>query len=407
MVKLDNMSNLKDKNILVGVTGSISIYKSCDLVRTLVKDGANVTVVMTSNAEKFISPMTFQSISGRKVFTNMYDTDESSLAHINLADNSDLIIVCPATANFISKYANGIADNLLLNILLATKSSIVVCPAMNVNMFENPLVQENVAKLSKLGISFVEPDSGDLLCGWEGKGRLADLNKISMAIKKKVSNKDLKEEKVLITCGATREYLDPIRFISNPSSGRMGLCLANEFFYRGSNIRIISGHVEEDFHLFPNYLQCESSDEMAQHVIKDLKNYSVIIKSAAVGDYKFKKVQKNKIKKKNAKISFEMEPTVDILEEVGTKKTKDQILIGFCAETESIINNAKIKIKKKNLDFIVANDVSKENSGFGSKDNFSFLVSKDGKIEELGLVSKETLSKEIANKVSEVRRGLF
>ena len=187
----------------------------------------------------------------------------------------------------------------------------------------------------------------------------------------------------------------------------MGLCLANEFFYRGSNIRIISGHVEEDFHLFPNYLQCESSDEMAQHVIKDLKNYSVIIKSAAVGDYKFKKVQKNKIKKKNAKISFEMEPTVDILEEVGTKKTKDQILIGFCAETESIINNAKIKIKKKNLDFIVANDVSKENSGFGSKDNFSFLVSKDGKIEELGLVSKETLSKEIANKVSEVRRGLF
>ena len=187
----------------------------------------------------------------------------------------------------------------------------------------------------------------------------------------------------------------------------MGLCLANEFFYRGSNIRIIAGHVEEDFHLFPNYLQCESSDEMAQHVIKDLKNYSVIIKSAAVGDYKFKKVQKNKIKKKNAKISFEMEPTVDILEEVGTKKTKNQILIGFCAETESIINNAKIKIKKKNLDFIVANDVSKENSGFGSKDNFSFLVSKDGKIEELGLVSKETLSKEIANKVSEVRRGLF
>ena len=183
MVKLDNMSNLKDKNILVGVTGSISIYKSCDLIRTLIKEGANVTVVMTSNAEKFISPMTFQSISGRKVFTNMYDTDESSLAHINRADNSDLIIVCPATANFVSKYANGIADNLLLNILLATKSKVVVCPAMNVNMFENPLVQENIIRLSKLGIDFVEPDSGDLLCGWEGKGRLADLNKILMAIK--------------------------------------------------------------------------------------------------------------------------------------------------------------------------------------------------------------------------------
>ena len=179
------MSSLKNKNILVGVTGSISIYKSCELIRMLIKEEANVNVVMTSNAEKFVSSMTFQSLSGKKVFTNMYDTDESSITHINLADSSDLIIICPATANFISKYANGIADDLLLNILIATKSNVTICPAMNVNMFNNPLIQENIKKLSKLGVDFIEPDSGDLACGWEGKGRLASLDRISMSIKKK------------------------------------------------------------------------------------------------------------------------------------------------------------------------------------------------------------------------------
>jgi len=401
------MSSLKNKNILVGVTGSISIYKSCELIRMLIKEEANVNVVMTSNAEKFVSSMTFQSLSGKKVFTNMYDTDESSITHINLADSSDLIIICPATANFISKYANGIADDLLLNILIATKSNVTICPAMNVNMFNNPLIQENIKKLSKLGVDFIEPDSGDLACGWEGKGRLASLDRISMSIKKKVSSNDLKEEKVLITCGATREYLDPVRFISNPSSGKMGLCLANEFFYRGADIKIISGYVEESFDFFPNYLKCESSNDMAKHIIKDLKNYSVIIKSAAVGDYKFKKVLKNKMKKEDQEISFDMEPTIDILHQIGAKKNKNQILIGFCAETDNIINNAKMKIKKKNLDFIVANDISKKGAGFGSDKSFSFLISRNGNTEELGLIPKETLSKEIANKVSEFRQDLF
>ena len=233
------MSNLKGKNILLGVTGGISIYKSCELVRALIKEGANIDIVMTPNAEKFVSKMTFQSLSGRKVYTNMYDSDESSISHIDLADNSDLIVICPATANFISKYANGIADTLLLNILIATKSNVLICPAMNVNMFTNPLIQENINKLSNLGIEFVEPGVGDLACGWEGKGRLADIDKILMSIKKKVSKSDLAKEKVLITCGATREYLDPVRFLSNPSSGKMGFCLANEFYSRGAELEIV------------------------------------------------------------------------------------------------------------------------------------------------------------------------
>ena len=397
------MSNLKGKNILLGVTGGISIYKSCELVRALIKEGANIDIVMTPNAEKFVSKMTFQSLSGRKVYTNMYDSDESSISHIDLADNSDLIVICPATANFISKYANGIADTLLLNILIATKSNVLICPAMNVNMFTNPLIQENINKLSNLGIEFVEPGVGDLACGWEGKGRLADIDKILMSIKKKVSNSDLAKEKVLITCGATREYLDPVRFLSNPSSGKMGFCLANEFYSRGAELEIVSGYVEENFELFPKYYKCESSEEMQQHIIKELDSYSVIIKSAAVGDYKFKEISKKKIKKEMKQITFEMEATVDILEYIGSKKKTEQILVGFSAETDNVIENSLKKIQKKNLDFIVANDVSEKDSGFGKNSNFSFLISKDGKTKELGLISKELLSKEIADKVKEIR----
>ena len=397
------MSNLKGKNILLGVTGGISIYKSCELVRALIKEGANIDIVMTPNAEKFVSKMTFQSLSGRKVYTNMYDSDESSISHIDLADNSDLIVICPATANFISKYANGIADTLLLNILIATKSNVLICPAMNVNMFTNPLIQENINKLSNLGIEFVEPGVGDLACGWEGKGRLADIDKILMSIKKKVSNSALAKEKVLITCGATREYLDPVRFLSNPSSGKMGFCLANEFYSRGAELEIVSGYVEENFELFPKYYKCESSEEMQQHIIKELDSYSVIIKSAAVGDYKFKEISKKKIKKEMKQITFEMEATVDILEYIGSKKKTEQILVGFSAETDNVIENSLKKIQKKNLDFIVANDVSEKDSGFGKNSNFSFLISKDGKTKELGLISKELLSKEIADKVKEIR----
>ena len=219
------IKNLNGKNILLGVTGGISAYKSCELSRLLIKDGADVNVVMTSNAEKFVSALTFQYLTGNKVSNDMYDVSDPKISHIDLADKADLIIICPATANFISKFANGIADNLLLNILLATKVQIIVCPAMNVNMYENKIIQENITRLKKNGVIFIEPETGELACGWEGKGRLAEIENILKFIKKKLQNKTLINENILITAGATREYLDAVRFISNPSKSVLVIIL--------------------------------------------------------------------------------------------------------------------------------------------------------------------------------------
>ena len=399
------MSNLKNKNILLGVTGGISAYKACELSRLMLKEDAKVNVVMTSNAEKFVSALTFQYLTGNKVSTDMYDISDEKISHIDLADKSDLIIICPATANFISKFANGIADNLLLNILLATKVDIIVCPAMNVNMYENKIIQENIKKLKKNGVIFIEPESGELACGWEGKGRLAEVQNIINFLKKKFKNKKLSKENILITAGATREFLDPVRFISNPSSGIMGLCIAEEFKMRGAKVNIVAGHTDVDLSNFDSYIRINTADEMKNEIAKQLKKYSVIIKVAAVGDYKFKKIKKDKIKKDENKIDFDLEKNTDVLQFIGDKRNKNQILIGFAAETDKVIQNAKKKVKNKNLDFIVANDISKEGSGFGSKTNFTTIISSDGKIDKLGLQTKETIAEKIADKVEKMRQN--
>ena len=399
------MSNLKNKNILLGVTGGISAYKACELSRLMLKEDAKVNVVMTSNAEKFVSALTFQYLTGNKVSTDMYDISDEKISHIDLADKSDLIIICPATANFISKFANGIADNLLLNILLATKVDIIVCPAMNVNMYENKIIQENIKKLKKNGVIFIEPESGELACGWEGKGRLAEVQNIINFLKKKFKNKKLSKENILITAGATREFLDPVRFISNPSSGIMGLCIAEEFKMRGAKVNIVAGHTDVDLSNFDSYIRINTADEMKNEIAKQLKKYSVIIKVAAVGDYKFKKTKKDKIKKDENKIDFDLEKNTDVLQFIGDKRNKNQILIGFAAETDKVIQNAKKKVKNKNLDFIVANDISKEGSGFGSKSNFTTIISSDGKIDKLGLQTKETIAEKIADKVEKMRQN--
>ena len=405
MVKTNKVLYLENKEILVGVTGGISVYKACEMVRLLMKEGANVRVVMTKNAEKFVSKMTFQYLSGNKVLSNMYDETESEISHISLADTSDLILVCPATANFISKYANGIADNLLLNILLATKASVTICPAMNVNMYENPLIQENIKKLISTGVEFVEPDSGELACGWEGKGRLANLDKILELIKKKDTNQDLMGENILITCGATREFLDPIRFISNPSSGKMGLSLAKVLEARGAKTKIIHGHIDEDISNHKNTVQCESVEEMEKEVFKDFEKFTVIVKAAAVGDYKFKSLEKNKIKKDIKSLNLQMEKTTDILARIGKEKKHNQILIGFSAETENTIKNAKKKVVNKNLDLIIANDISVPNSGFGKDNNFTYMVAIN-KVEELGLISKQNLAIKIGDYIKSTRMEL-
>ncbi|GIR28452.1 peptidase ClpP [bacterium] len=399
------IKDLNGKNILLGVTGGISAYKSCELSRLLIKDGADVNVVMTSNAEKFVSALTFQYLTGNKVSNDMYDVSDPKISHIDLADKADLIIICPATANFISKFANGIADNLLLNILLATKVQIIVCPAMNVNMYENKIIQENITRLKKNGVIFIEPETGELACGWEGKGRLAEIENILKFIKKKLQNKTLINENILITAGATREYLDAVRFISNPSSGIMGQCLADEFKNRGARINIIAGHTEVDLNRYDNYFKVNSADEMKNEIDKKLNTYSIIIKAAAVGDFKFKNKKKNKIKKDDNSFDFQMEKNIDVLKAIGQRKTKNQILVGFSAETDNVVRNAKKKIKNKNLDFIVANDISKKGSGFGSKSNFTYFVDSHGSVEELGLKTKEKIAKYLADKIEIMRQN--
>ena len=399
------IKDLNGKNILLGVTGGISAYKSCELSRLLIKDGADVNVVMTSNAEKFVSALTFQYLTGNKVSNDMYDVSDPKISHIDLADKADLIIICPATANFISKFANGIADNLLLNILLATKVQIIVCPAMNVNMYENKIIQENITRLKKNGVIFIEPETGELACGWEGKGRLAEIENILKFIKKKLQNKTLINENILITAGATREYLDAVRFISNPSSGIMGQCLADEFKNRGAKINIIAGHTEVDLNRYDNYFKVNSADEMKNEIDKKLNTYSIIIKAAAVGDFKFKNKKKNKIKKDDNSFDFEMEKNIDVLRAIGQRKTKNQILVGFSAETDNVVRNAKKKIKNKNLDFIVANDISKKGSGFGRKSNFTYFIDSHGSVEELGLKTKEKIAKYLADKIEIMRQN--
>ena len=399
------IKDLNGKNILLGVTGGISAYKSCELSRLLIRDGADVNVVMTSNAEKFVSALTFQYLTGNKVSNDMYDVSDPKISHIDLADKADLIIICPATANFISKFANGIADNLLLNILLATKVQIIVCPAMNVNMYENKIIQENITRLKKNGVIFIEPETGQLACGWEGKGRLAEIENILKFIKKKLQNKTLINENILITAGATREYLDAVRFISNPSSGIMGQCLADEFKNRGAKINIIAGHTEVDLNRYDNYFKVNSADEMKNEIDKKLNTYSIIIKAAAVGDFKFKNKKKNKIKKDDNSFDFQMEKNIDVLRAIGQRKTKNQILVGFSAETDNVVRNAKKKIKNKNLDFIVANDISKKGSGFGSKSNFTYFVDSHGSVEELGLKTKEKIAKYLADKIEIMRQN--
>lgn len=398
------MSIIKEKNIIVGVTGGIAAYKSCELVRGLVKNEASVQVVMTKNATEFITPLTLQTLSGNKVAINTFDLEwESEIGHITLADNADLIVVAPATASFIGKVANGIADSLLATIILATKAPIILCPAMNVNMYNNPAVQENINKLRGYGIIVMEPGVGDLACGWEGKGRLPEIDVILGEIEKTLTPDDMSNEKVLVTAGATREFIDHVRFISNPSSGKMGYALAREAANRGAEVVLVSG--KSNLCPIPGVktINIESSEEMYKSVMEHLDWSTVVVKAAAVGDYTPVERENGKIKKENTNRTLELKRTQDILKEIGKNKN-DRIVIGFAAETENLIKNAQEKLKKKNADIIVANDVSKSGAGFEEDTNIAHLIYGDS-AEELPLMSKSLLAQKILDKISDIKRN--
>ena len=391
---------LKGKEIVLGVTGGIAAYKAAEFVRLLVKEEADVHVVMTRNAQEFVTPLTFQTLSCNPVITQGFSLyEDREIGHVALADRAHLIVILPATANIIGKVAHGIADDFLSTMVMATKAPILFAPSMNVNMWENKAVQKNVQTLLERGHDFVEPGVGELACHWHGKGRLADLDEVLEKVKDLFTPKDLKGERVLVTGGPTQEPIDPVRFITNRSSGKMGYALARVARRRGAEVIFVMGpsslsSFRKDIRVF----QVRTAEEMRESVLAHLKECSVVIKAAAVSDYRPKTVSHKKLKKADAYESLELEKTRDILAEIGKKKG-ERILVGFAAETEDLVGNARKKMAEKQLDLVVANDVTSSQAGFGVDTNQVKILHASGEVEDLPVMSKEEVATRILDHV--------
>ncbi len=387
---------LRNKKIILGVCGGIAVYKAIELLRLLSKAGADVHVIMTRAAQEFVTPLTFQTLSGNPVHTELFNLiAEREIGHISLADRADLCIIAPATANCIGKIAAGIADDMLTTTVMATKAPVLFAPAMNVNMYTNPIYQENEDKLRRFGCRFVAPVSGSLACGWEGKGKLAPPEAIFEAAVSALSPRDLIGRKIMITAGPTREEIDPVRFISNYSSGKMGYALARAAQLRGAEVLLISGPTALPKPDGVRVVNVTSAVEMQNEVMTRLDGCDVIIKAAAVADYRPKMRSSTKIKKKADSTTIELVKNPDILAELGAINTgikRRPFLVGFAAETDALVENASKKLKEKNLDMIVANDVSQVDSGFNVDTNRALLFFRDGSSSDCGLMSKDQLA---------------
>jgi phosphopantothenoylcysteine decarboxylase/phosphopantothenate--cysteine ligase len=392
---------LQNKNIILGITGGIAAYKACDIVSSLKKLNANVDVIMTKAAAEFITPLTLQSLSQNKVTVDMFEKlKEWEIAHISLAKKADIFLITPATANIIGKLAAGIADDMLSTTAMATKAPVIMAPAMNTNMYTNPIVQANIERLKSIGVRFIPPESGRLACGDIGEGKLASVETIVAEIVKLLSGtKDFAGKKILITAGPTREAIDPVRFISNYSSGKMGYALTEAAVERGADVTLISGPVSlREPSGLHSLIKVESAAEMRQAVMDCYQEMDIIIMAAAVGDFKPKWKSPQKIKKADSNLTLELEKTSDILAELGKIKG-ERILVGFAAETQNITEYALGKLTRKNLDFIVANDLTQEGAGFGVETNIVKIIDRSGEVEELPLMSKLELSRKILNRI--------
>jgi phosphopantothenoylcysteine decarboxylase/phosphopantothenate--cysteine ligase len=390
--------------VVLGVTGCIGAYKACEVLRELQRREVDVHVTMTEAAKRFVSPMTFEALSRHPVFHDQWQPGSGEIRHISLADAADLLLVAPATANTIGKMARGIADCTLSTLHLATKAPVVVAPAMNVNMFEHPAVQENLAILRARGVTLVEPGSGYLACGWLGKGRLAEVGDIveaAMAVLRRRS--DLAGETVLVTAGPTVEDIDPVRFVSNRSSGRMGYRIAEAARDRGARVVLVSGPTDLAAPGGVELLVVRSADQMRRAVQERVGVATVVIAAAAVSDYRPASAAPSKIKKTGAGLSLEMVRTPDILKELGAAKG-ERTLVGFAAETEDLIVNARAKLEAKNLDLVVANDVSAPGAGFEVETNKAVLLRRDGSRVDVPLVAKRELAERILDEVCALRR---
>lgn len=391
---------LKGKKVVLGVTGGIAAYKAAEFVRLLVKEEVDVHVVMTENAQKFITPLTFQTLSGKPVVTDPFALlEDAEIGHIALADLAELVVILPATANIIGKIAHGIADDFLSTMVMATKAPVLLVPSMNVNMWENKTLQKNLQILIGSGCHVMEPGEGELACHWYGKGRLPELNEVVEKMEDLFSPKDLKGERIVITGGPTQEDIDPVRFITNHSSGKMGYALARMARRRGAGVILITGPVS--LPLPRTDIRCvpvRSAEEMRKAVFAHLEGSSVVIKAAAVSDYRPKVTSEKKVKKGSSEYLLALERTKDILEELGKKKG-NRILVGFAAETDDLMANAKRKLVEKNLDFIVANDLTGPGAGFGSDTNQVKILYPSGQVKDLPLMTKEEVAQVILDDV--------
>lgn len=395
------------RTVGVGISGGIASYKIADLVSRLRKADINVVVMMTKGACEFISPMTFETLSGRDVLTDVWDdTTEWKIPHIDIAEELDLLVVAPATANIIAKLSHGIADDLLSTVAVANTAPILIVPAMNSNMYANPVVQDNIKILKSYDYVVMEPDSGILACGAEGKGRLPDVESIYEQILQLINPvRDLEGKTIMVNAGTTCENIDPVRFIANRGTGKMGFAIAEEASKRGADVILVSGSTNLSPPLGVKYLSVWSADEMCETMLKYQSNCDVIVGAAAVGDFKVANVVGQKIKKKDdctEKLVLELVGCPDILQELGKCKREGQVMVGFAAETEHVLENARKKLEKKNLDFIVANDVTMEGAGFATDTNIVTFISRNGDVKSLPKMSKSDVAVKILDRVVDI-----
>ena len=393
---------LKGKTVVIGVSGGIAVYKACDIVSRLKKLNANVHVIMTKSATEFVTPLTFQSLSQNYVVSDMFEEPKTwDVEHISLAKKADVFLIAPATANVIGKIANGICDDMLSTTVMATTGKVLIAPAMNTNMYKNPILQRNINTLKELGYNFVNPESGRLACGDVGEGKLASPETIVDAVVNLLSEqkKDLLGKKIMISAGPTVESIDPVRYLTNRSTGKMGYAIAKVAADRGADVTLVSGptNIAPPSNI-KKLIKTQSAEDMYNAIIDNFDENQVIIKSAAVADYKPKNYSDKNIKKSDDDLAIELDRNKDIAYELGKMK-KDKILVAFAAETNDLIENAKGKIKKKNLDFIVANDLTEKGAGFGTDTNIVNIIDKDGNIAKYPQMKKDEVADVILDKV--------
>jgi len=393
---------LTKKKIVLGVTGGIAAYKAAELIRALIKSGAQVKVIMTKSAAEFITPLTMQTLSQNQVYTDMFvPTDKYEMTHIALAEFADVFVIAPATANIIGKIASGIGDDLLSTAIMAQNKPTLICPAMNDKMLANPIVQENIKKLKKFGYAVIDSAEGDLACKTQGKGRLPDIPEIVEEIEALLTPKDLDGVKILITAGPTEEPLDPVRFITNLSSGKMGYALAIAAHRRGAKVTLISGPTTLPLPPAEKIIKVRTAQEMHKAVLDNYRKAAIIIKAAAVADYCPKVLSAEKIKKDKKTFSLELKINPDIIAEIGKNKG-NRILVGFAMETQNLLANAREKLKTKNMDLIVANNLQEEGAGFRTDTNIITIIDRTGNVESFEKMTKVEAADEILNHVQKI-----